>query len=494
MNDYLLGIDLGTSGVKAILLDPEKGPVSQVLIEYHPRHPKPGWAEQEPREWLAAATEAVRHLMEQSEAGPASVVGIGIAGQMHTTVMLDRQGEAFRPAILWLDQRSAAQVKRLEETIGRPQLAEWIANPVFTGMTLASLMWIRDEAPEDWSRLAAVLQPKDYVRFQLIGQLATDCTDASATGLFSVRDRCWCRELLETTGIPMRFLPTVIESTDVAGVLQPDAAKSMGLLAGTPVVCGAGDQEAQAIGNGIIDPGSASCTIGTGGQIFSSTRIFRYDPQLRIHTFCHAAPGCWHWMAAILTAGHALRWFRDQLLDGRMSYTEIADAAETIEPGAEGLLFLPYLAGERTPYMDPNARGVFYGLTLRHTWRHMARAVMEGVVLALNDGLEPLNELGPVDRIVAAGGSTRHSLWQQLQADIFGIPVSVTKRQEATAVGAALLAGVGTGYYPNVDTAFRSLDNPMEREIFPNVENYHYYQQIKGSFQDLYRYQIKVGN
>ncbi|MBN1316852.1 MAG: xylulokinase [Anaerolineales bacterium] len=493
MSDYLLGIDLGTSGVKAVLLDPSSGRVSQALVEYRPHYPRPGWAEQDPEEWVAATVKVVSNLVNQSGVKAASIKGIGLAGQMHTTVVLDRAGKPFRPAILWLDQRSAGQVGELGAKISGAQLAEWIANPVFTGLTLASMMWIREEAPGEWIRVAKVVQPKDYVRYRMTGNLVTDFTDASATGLLSVRERQWCRPILNIAGIPFERLPSIVNSTDVVGSVREEMAAAIGVLAGTPVVCGAGDQQAQAIGNGIVEPGVVSCTIGTGGQLFSVTRIFRCDPQLRLHTFCHAAPDRWHWLAATLTAGHALRWLRDNVFDGRLSYKELADGATTVEPGAEGLLFLPYLAGERTPHMDPHARGVFHGLTLRHTWRHMARAVMEGVVMALNDGLELMRELGPVDKIIAAGGTIRHPLWLQLQADIFGVPVTATGDQEATATGAALLAGAGIGVFPDVDSACNK-PGLLDKIIVPRADVREQYKQEVNRFKMLYNcyYSLKA--
>jgi xylulokinase len=479
---HLLGIDIGTSGLKCVLIDEAGTLVASALREYAPDLPRPGWAEQNPDVWLNAALTAVREVIELSGVDRNSIAGLSFSGQMHSTVFLDRDGRVIRPAILWLDTRSAGQVEALNHAIGRSQLADWIGNPVMPGFMLSSLLWVRSEEPATWERLAHVPLVKDYVRLRLTGEITTDYSDASSTALLDVKQRTWCADLLRAVDIPIDLLPPLRSSSEIVGYLLPHMAEKMNLLTGLPVVCGAGDQEAQAIGNGIIRPGLLSSTIGTGGQLFTPIDRYRSDPQLRIHTFCHAvaprsAGDCfasfdsaatkrrsaqdarndvcpWHWQAATLTAGAALRWLRDDVLSGCYSYQELADAATSIEPGAEGLLFHPYLAGERTPHMNPNLRGSFTGLSLRHTWRHMARAVMEGVVFSLFDGLELMRELGAeFDQVIASGGGAKHPLWLQLQADVFGLPVRTTRTPEAAAFGAALLAGADTGVFEDVAQA-----------------------------------------
>jgi len=468
---YLLGIDLGTSGVKCVLIDAAGQLCAFAFREYTPDLPQPDWVEQDPDVWLHAAISVVREVIEIGGVDRNSLAGLSLSGQMHSAVFLDRGRRVIRPAILWLDTRSAKQVEALNRSIGRSQLAQWIGNPVMPGFMLSSLLWVKEQEPATWDRLAHVLLAKDYVRLRFTGEIATDFSDASSTALLDVRQRVWCAELLRAVDIPIDLLPPLRSSSEVVGHLLPHIAEAMNLSAGLPVICGAGDQQAQAIGNGIIRSGLLSSTIGTGGQLFAPIGQYRSDPQLRIHTFCHAIPEAWHWQAATLTAGASLRWLRDEVLSGRYSYQELADAAASSEPGAEGLLFHPYLAGERTPHMNPNLRGSFTSLALRHTWRHMARAVMEGVVFSLFDGLELMRDLGAnFDQVIASGGGTKHPLWLQLQADVFGVPVRTTQTPEAAAFGAALLAGVGAGVFEDVAQACDRCVKWSEAVLEPRAE------------------------
>jgi len=468
---YLIGIDIGTSGLKCVLID-EAGQLRAAAYRaYAPDLPRPGWAEQDPDVWLHAAISAVREVIKLSGVDRNSIAGLSFSGQMHSAVFLDRDRRVIHPAILWLDARSAPQVAALNHAIGRSQLADWIGNPVMPGFMLSSLLWVKEEEPATWDRLAHVLLAKDYVRLRLTGEIATDFSDASSTALLDVQQHTWCDELLRAVDISIDLLPPLRSSTEVVGHLLPRMAEVLNLPARLPVICGAGDQEAQAIGNGIIRSGLLSSTIGTGGQLFTPIDRYRSDPQLRIHTFCHALADMWHWQAATLTAGASLRWLRDEVLGGRYSYQELADVAASVEPGAEGLLFHPYLAGERTPHMDPNLRGSFTGLSLRHTWQHMARAVMEGVVFSLCDGLELMRDLGAeFDQVIASGGGTKHPLWLQLQADVFALPVRTTQTPEAAAFGAALLAGVGTGVFEDVTAACDRCVKWSEEVSYPRAE------------------------
>ncbi len=484
----LLGLDLGTSGLKAALISADEGAtVATALHSYRSQTPRPGWAEQDPETWVESAVVAVRQVVEAAGIDTAGIAGIGFSGQMHSAVLLNAQGCAVRPAILWLDQRSAQQAADFRTRVGDAQLADWVGNPLLPGFTLASLLWVKENEPESWARATHVILPKDYLRFRMTGSLATDLSDASGTCLLDTGRRAWCQSLLAEAGLPAALLPPLMESTQTAGTLQPQMAARLELPAGLPVVCGAGDQAAQAVGNGILRPGPVSCTIGTGGQLFAVADSYLPDPQLRLHTFCHAVPGRWHWLAATLSAGLSLRWLRDQVMAGGRDYAQLADAAAEIEPGSGGLVFLPHLVGERTPHMNPHARGVFYGLGLRHTWKHMARAVMEGVVFSLLEGLELICERGEVTQIIASGGGTQHPLWLQLQADIFGLPVAATHGLEAAALGAALLAGVGLGRYPDLDAACQVAVPRKDRLVQPDLAAHARYRELSGRYRELYR-------
>ncbi len=487
---YLIGIDLGTSGLKTVIVDEEGELLACPLREYSIQTPRPGWAEQDPETWLEVAISTMREALAQAAIPPRQVVGLGFSGQMHGTVCLDEEGQLLRPAIIWADQRSKDQVAEVYRRFGKEKLGTWAANPLATGFMLATLLWLRENEPETYRRTAKVVLPKDYLRYRFTGELATEVTDASSTLLMDTARRAWCAELLNALDIEPSILPQVHESAEVAGVLSGQVAEATGLPQGIPVVYGGGDQSMQAVGNGVIQAGLLSCTIGTGGQLFVTSESPLYDPELRMHTFCHALPGRWHLMAAILSAGLSLKWLRDRALGDfscHLSYNELADAAAKVPPGAEGLLFLPYLLGERTPHMDARARGVFLGLTLRHGGAHLVRAIMEGVVLALREGLELMLELGvSVDRVVASGGGTRHPLWLQLQADIFNRRIYQTETREAAAFGAALLAGVGVGVYDHVGRACAQTVRWRDAVVRPDPANVALYDQVFDRYRRLY--------
>ncbi len=483
---YLVGLDLGTSGARAVLMDTAGHLLSLGRGEYPIDTPRPGWAEQDPAWWTDAATGAIRQAVSESGVETKHIAGVGFSGQMHTTVCLDDAGQVIRPAIVWADQRSKEEVAEVYQFIGRATLGRWTANPLATGFTLASLLWLRNHEPENYSRIAHVLLPKDYLRYYLTGDLGTDVTDASATSMMDVAEREWNQLLLDSLDIDAGILPPISESLQVAGTLSRQSAEASGLPAGIPVVFGGGDQAMQAVGNGIIQPGLLSSTIGTGGQLFTPVDTPLYDPELRMHTFCHAVPGTWFLMAAILSAGLSLSWWRGKVL-GDASFDQLADEAQAVAPGADELLFLPYLLGERTPHMDPDARGAFVGLTLRHERAHMTRAVMEGVVLALRQGLQLMLDVGAnVERVVASGGGTRHPLWLQLQADIFNRDIYQTDGEEAASRGAAMLAGVGAGIYEDVTDACRRTVRWKEQVVHPNPDVAAIYDTCFERFQQLY--------
>lgn len=481
---YLIGIDVGTSSTKSVLME-EAGRVLAVAQEEYSLHaPQPGWAEQDPEVWWRATVRTIHALLRGTEIASERIAGVGFSGQMHGTVLLDRNRRVLRPAVIWADQRSAAQVQWVYDQVGRARLAALTANPMATGFMAPTLLWVKVHEPDVFERMDCVLLPKDYVRWRLTGRLASDVSDAASSLLFDVAHRRWSAELLDRMGLPQRMLPEVLESETVAGRLTARASEETGLKVGTPVVAGGGDQPVAAIGNGVIEPGTLLVTIGTGGQVFTPLSAPRHDPQLRTHTFCHAVPERWFIMGAMLSAGLSLRWFRDQV--AQRPYGELSEQAARIPAGSEGLLFLPYLVGERTPHMDPYARGAFLGLTLRHGVAHMARAIMEGVAFALRDALEIFGELGiEVDRVIASGGGARSSVWRQILADVFNVPIVATTVEEQAAVGAALLAGVGVGVYGGYAEACGRVVRYGD-EIFPRPDHVDRYAQLYEVFTGLY--------
>ena len=482
----LLGIDIGTSRAKAVLVEPDGHVLGIATTDYPVDQPLPGWAEQDPEAWWQAACEAVRGALSQAGTSGGDVTAIGLSGQMHGTVLLDPDGQPVRPAIVWPDQRSQAEVERACRDTGLNRLARLAANRLATGFTAASLLWLLGHEPNALASADKVVLPKDYVRLRLTGEVATDVSDASATLLFDVAQRRWSHELLKEWKLPHWLLPPVLESTAVAGELQPEASEALGLRAGTPVVAGGADQACQAIGSGLLDPGLASCTIGTGGQLLSPLAAPAYDPKLRLHTFCHAIAGRWYLMGATLAAGLSLSWYREQFCPAGASFDELAGEAARVPAGAEGLLFLPYLVGERTPHFDPEARGAFVGLTLRHGRAHAVRAIMEGVAFALRDSLEIMRELGPGPaQIVSAGGGGSRQPWQGILAGVFGLPVMSARGPERTAVGAALLAGLGTGVYASSAEA-RARTVRYDPPVEPAPKEVARYQQLYAAYRELY--------
>ncbi len=444
---YLLGIDIGTSNTKTVIIDDGGLLVTWVNKEYPISSPRQDWAEQDPEIWLDAVIQTIRVAISDSWIDPRQVAGIGLAGQMHGLVCLDGKGDVLRPAIIWADRRSKDQVKRIEQILGRDRQADWLGNPLATGFMLPSWLWLTENEPETAMKTRHLLLPKDYIRYRLTGTIGAEPGDGSSTLLFDPHHRNWCQPLLEMINLPDEYLPPISESKDIAGGLLPEMAKLCGLMEGTPVIFGSSDVSLQALGQGVIEPGQVSCTIGTGGQLFAPLSQPVHDPNLRMHLFCHALPERWHLETAILSAGLALNWLKNQLWPDQ-SYAFLADAALTVEAAAQGLFFLPYLVGERTPVMDPSIRAAFVGLGLEHGRAHLVRAVMEGVVFALRQGLELIKEAGVVpDMIIATGASIKHPLWLQLQADIFNLPVQPGNTEQATGYGAAILAGIGTGVF-----------------------------------------------
>lgn len=454
----LLGIDVGTGGSRAVLIDENGRIVASATVEHEPfASPQTGWAEQHPGDWWRASAAAIREVIASDNVHAEEIAAVGLSGQMHGAVLLDQSDEVLRPALIWCDQRSAPQCEQLTETIGAAQLIKLTCNPALTGFTLPKLLWVRDNEPQLWNEVRSVLLPKDYVRFMLTGDKATDVADASGTLLLNVAERKWSDEMLSATEISSSMLPRVYESPEITGSISTAAAELTGLLAGTPVVAGAGDQAGGAVGIGIVEPGAVSATIGTSGVVFAATNSPALDPKGRVHTFCHAVPGRWHVMGVTQGAGLSMRWFRDQFGAGSGDgdpYDRMTAEAASVSPGANGLLWAPYLMGERTPHLDPNARAALVGLTASHTRAHVIRAIMEGVAFSLRDSFEIFNEMHvPVETIRLGGGGARSALWRQIQADIYGRPVATVEAEEGAAYGVAMLAGVGAGVWSSVDAA-----------------------------------------
>jgi xylulokinase len=456
---YFLGIDVGTGGTRALIIDQDGLVVSSATGEHEPfASPQIGWAEQRPEDWWRACISAVRGALDGANLCGDRIACVGFSGQMHGAVLLDERDEAVRPALIWCDVRTAGQCAELSEKIGAERLIRLTCNPALPNFTLTKFLWVRENEPQFWRRVRSVMLPKDYVRFRLTGERATDLADASGTLLLDVANRRWSREILQAAEIDESLLPRLYESPEVCGQVTPAGSSVTGLKAGTPVVAGAGDQAAGATGMGIVSPGAVSATIGTSGVVFAATDKPTLDSKGRLHTFCHAVPGRWHVMGVTQAAGLSLRWFRDRFgagaEDGRDPYERLTAEASEAPPGSDGLLWAPYLMGERTPHLDPDARGALIGLTASHTRAHVIRAILEGVAFSLKDTFTLLEGIGvPVNRIRLGGGGARSPLWRQIQADVYGHEVEIVEAEEGAAYGAAILAGVGAGRWASVDSA-----------------------------------------
>ncbi len=462
---YLIGIDIGTTSAKALLID-ELGNVRSIVApDYDFSTPKPLWAESEPDDWWQATIQAIKYLLTEHNINPTEIAGIGLTGQMHGLVLLNKQGKVLRPCIMWNDQRSASQCDSITKRIGSAKVLELTGNPVLAGFTAPKIMWVKENEPNIYSEVAKVLLPKDYIRYRLSGEFYTDVSDASGMSLLDVSKRKWSEEMLSSCEIPREWMPEVTESPVASTRVNTEAAKLTGLLEGTPIIAGGGDQAAGAIGCGIVQDGVISATLGTSGVIFAHSDKYLVEPEGRLHSFCHAVPGKWHLMGVMLSAAGSFQWFRNTLGNeertleketGVDAYKILTEKASKVSAGSEGLLFLPYLSGERMPYPDPDAKGAFIGLTLRHNKSHMTRAVLEGVTYGLRDGFELMRNLGiKPNQVRASGGGTKSKLWLQLLADNFDSQIATVNATEGAAYGAALLAGVGTGVYNSVEDACR---------------------------------------
>ena len=504
---YLLGIDIGTSGTKTLLCD-EKGKVrGSASAEYPCYTPKPGWSEQDPKDWWNATVKTVRAVLHQTKIRGNRVAAIGLSGQMHGSVFVDARANVIRRALLWNDQRTAAQCKTIEKTAGgRAALIKLVANPALTGYTAPKILWLRNHEPKKFERVRYVLLPKDYVRYRLTGEFATEVSDASGTLLFDVKNRRWSNRLIDALKLDRSMFPPCTESHEVSGELTSSVASLLGLAAGTPVVGGAGDQPAGAVGNGIVGKGIVSATMGTSGVVFAHAEQFVPNRQGNLQSFCHAVQGKWCVFGCMLSAGGSFQWLRNTLFadmvkkagDPGALYPAMIDEASAAPPTCEGLYFLPYLTGERCPYADPDARGAWIGLTVRHGRPALIRAVLEGITFGMRDQIELMRRSGlKINQVRAGGGGARSPWWRQLQADMYQVPVVTINTQEGAAYGVALLAGVGAGIWRNVPSACRQAIRTMAtcrpRRKFVSLYNRsypqfsHLYQSLRKDFQNIGR-------
>ncbi len=490
---FYLGIDVGTSGTKTLVIDVAGNVIAESSAEYPLHQPRPGWTEQSPEDWWNATVKTVRAAVKSAKLKPADIKAIGLSGQMHGSVFLDKNDTVIRPALLWNDQRTVAQCEEITTAAGgRKQLIKLVANPALTGFQAPKILWLRSQEKANFARLAKVLLPKDDLRRRLTGDYVTEVSDASGTLLLDVVNRKWSDKLLAKLDLDSSLLPRVVESEDVTGTLTSAAAKLLGLTTDCKVVGGAGDCAAGAIGNGVVRSGVLSTSIGTSGVMFCHSDTPQYDDAGRLHTFCHAVRGKWHMMGVNLTSGGSLQWWMDSVLtdpDAKIDakrYDRATAAAAKIAAGSGGLVFLPYLNGERTPHANPNARGAFVGLNTTHDRGAMTRSVMEGVTFALRDSLQIIDSLNvPVKQIRASGGGSRNPLWRQMQADVFGKKITTLEVEQGPAFGVALLAAVGDGAYPNIEAACKATI-AVAAETKPNNAAVKAYNQLFPIYQDLY--------
>jgi xylulokinase len=493
---YFLGIDVSTTGSKALLIDAAGTVVASASSPHTLQTPKPLWSEQDPEEWWTASRAAIRDALSQAGVGGDAVAAVGLTGQMHGLVLLDADGKVLRPAILWNDQRTGAQCDEIRSRLGKERLIQITGNDALTGFTAPKILWVQQNEPAVYAKARHILLPKDYLRYRLTGAYAMDKADGSGTILFDLKKRNWSGEMLSALGIPADWLPPTFEGPEFTGNITVPVAAETGLKAGTPVAAGGGDQAAQAVGVGAVEPGIIALTLGTSGVVFATTPSALIEPEGRLHAFCHAVPGMWHFMGVMLSAAGSLQWYRDTVAPN-MDFPSLMDEAELIPAGCEGLLFLPYLSGERTPHPDPLARGAWIGLTLRHSRGHLTRAVLEGVAYGLKDGFGLIRGagLGDIRQVRVSGGGAKSALWRQILASVLEAELATVNTTEGAAYGAALLAGVGAGAWADVPSACKAAvrvtgsTRPDPAQVKVYREQYSIYRDLypalKGFFQKM---------
>lgn len=491
---HLLGIDVSTTGVKALLIDEGGRVKGTVTTPLSLSTPKPLWSEQDPADWWDGAVNSIRRVLSDTGVAGDGVVAVGLTGQMHGLTLLDEAGEPLRPAILWNDQRTGAQCDEIRQRLGKKRLIQVTGNDALTGFTAPKILWVREHEPDVFAQARHILLPKDYVRFKLTDTFATDRAGAAGTLLLDVKTRDWSAEVLQALEVPLEWLPRTHEGPEITGHISAEVAQATGLKAGTPVVGGGGDQAAQAVGVGAVLPGIVALTLGTSGVVFASTGQPFIEPEGRLHAFCHAVPGRWHLMGVMLSAAGSLRWYRDTLAPD-VDYDALLEPTAEVPPGSEGLLFLPYLTGERTPHADPLARGAFVGLTVRHTRPHLTRAVLEGVAFGLRDSFELIKSAGlaQINQVRVSGGGAKSHLWRQILADVLNVELVTVNTAEGAAYGAALLGGVGAGIWPDVDTACQAVVKQTGSTL-PQPETVAQYERIYALYGQLYPSLLQVSH
>jgi xylulokinase len=499
---YLLGIDVSTTGSKALVIGEHGSVIASLTTEYPLSTPRPLWSEQNPADWWQGTCASIQAALKKAGLTGDDVSAVGLTGQMHGLVLLDKNGEVLRPAILWNDQRTGEQCAEITEKVGGlDSLLALTGNAVLPGFTAPKALWVRENEPQVYERTAQMLLPKDYIRYRLTGEYATEVSDASGTSLLDVKNRRWSERMLQALDIPAGWLPRCTESPEISGRISAIAARATGLKEGTPVAGGGGDQAAQAVGSGVVRPGVISVTSGTSGVVFAHSDTYAVEEQGRLHAFCHAVPGKWHVMGVMLSAGGSFRWWRDSLgeperaaasLIGDDPYNLLTREAGLAPVGSEGLLFLPYLTGERTPYPDPQARGAFVGLTVRHSKAHLVRSLLEGVTFGLRDCLELVKRLGvPIEQVRASGGGARSLLWRQIQADVFGTELVLVNVTEGAAFGAALFANVEQAVEQTISITDRTAPIPENVQVYQKL--YPVYRSLYPALKPAFQAQASLG-